>query len=106
MKNDESEHDQSADNHVARSPARFDVTAIAVGFGSGATIFDRQKDCEVNVQENADQKKRADEPEQWAEITQMLRVGVDPLRPKIDLEIAKQVTKHEQDQNHAGNGDD
>ena len=52
------------------------------------------------------EKDDADQPEQWPEIAQMLRVGIDPFRPEKDLQVAEQMANDEQDQDHAGEGDD
>ena len=68
MKNDECEHNQAADDHVSRSPARFDVVTIPICFWTRASIFDRQKNREVNVQQDADEEENSNEPKQRTEI--------------------------------------
>ena len=106
MKNDEGEHDQAAHDHVTGRPGRFDIIPIFIGLGTRAPIFDGEQNCEVNVREDSREKNDAHQPEQRAEIAQMLRVSIDPLGAKKDLQIAEQMTDDEQDQNHAGDGDD
>src|SRR5690242_15103146 len=106
MKNDESEDDQAAYNHVTRCPARFDVISFAIIFRPRAPVLDRQQNREINVQNHSHQQKNADEPQNRPQIAEMLGVGVDPFRSKINLEVAYQMTKHEQDQDHSSHGDD
>jgi len=102
----EREHDESAHDHVSGRPARLRVTSIPVRLWSRATIFDCELDCEINVQDDGREEERADEPEDRAQIVEMLRVGVDPVRCEKNLQIAEQVTNDEQDQNHARDSDD
>src|ERR1043166_7453262 len=106
VKNNEREHDESAHDHVTRSPARFDVVSIAIRFRTRAAVFNREQNCEINVQNHCDQKKHANHPKNRAEIAKMLRVGVDPFWSEINLQIAEQMSDHEQNQNHACSGDD
>src|SRR5437762_5378234 len=43
MKNDEREYDQSAGDHMARSPTRLHILSVDVRLGARATIFDREQ---------------------------------------------------------------
>src|SRR2546430_11171993 len=88
VENDEREDNESTHDHVPRSPARFDVVSFAVRLRTGATIFDCEQNCEVDVQNHAQEKERANHPEQRPKIAQMLRVSVDPFRPEKNLQIS------------------
>src|SRR5215472_4779679 len=78
--NNERKHHESAYHHVSRRPARFNITAIAVRLRTRAAIFDCELNCEINMQDDGREEERANEPEDRAEIVEMLRVGVDPVR--------------------------
>ena len=95
MKNNESQHDQSAHDHVTRRPVRFHVASVAIFFRARAAIFDCEKYREINMQDHSDQQKNADEPEKWAEVAQMLRIGVDPFRAEKNLQVAQQMADDE-----------
>src|SRR5437899_4384870 len=64
MKNDKREHNQSADDHVTRSPACSHVLPVDVRLGTGAAIFDREQDGEIDMQNHRNQKEDTNEPEQ------------------------------------------
>ena len=51
-------------------------------------------------------RESAHDPEERAEIAQMLRVTIDPVRPEKNLQIAEQMADDEQHQNDAGDRDD
>src|SRR4029077_16958870 len=47
--NNKRQNNQTASDHVSRRPARFDVISVPIGVGTGASVFDRQLDGEVDV---------------------------------------------------------
>src|SRR5882724_4321947 len=50
VKDDEREHDQSAHDHVTRSPARLHVLPVDVRLGTRPATFDREQNCEIDMQ--------------------------------------------------------
>src|SRR6266480_3549293 len=106
VKDDEGEHDQSADDHVARRPACFHVVSLDVWLGSSAPIFDRELNRRVNVNCNCGEQKNSNCPKQRAEVAQMLRVTIDPIGSEEDLQVAEQMADNEKNQNDAGDRDD
>src|ERR1043166_9537346 len=104
--NDERENNQTAHYHVTRGELCLHISLFDVVFGSRASVFDRKLNREIDMQDHRDQQDDACEPQQDAKVAQMLRVTVDPIRPEKDLEVTEQVADHEQNENHAGNGDD
>src|SRR6266480_642004 len=106
VKDDEGEHDQSADDHVARRPACFHVVSLDVWLGSSAPIFDRELNRRVNVNCNCGEQKNSNCPQQRAEVAQMLRVTVDPIGSEKDLQVPEQMADNEKNQNDAGDRDD
>ena len=72
----------------------------------GAPVFNRQLDRHVDVNNDSGEQKNSDQPKQRSEITQMLRVTVDPVRSDKNLQISEQMSDHEKDQNDARDRDD
>ena len=103
---DKREHDQSAHHHVTRGKRCFDVTLVDVRLRSGAPVFNCQLDRHVDVNDDGGEQKNSYQPKQRAEIVQMLRVTVDPIRADENLQIPEQMSDHEKDQNDAGDRDD
>src|SRR5438128_6992015 len=101
--NDERQHDQPAHYHVTRGKRRLHIIALAIPLGSGASIIDREADRDVNVNDYRNEEKNSDEPQQRAEIAQMLRVAVDPIRAEEDLQVAEKMADDKQDQNDPRN---
>src|ERR1041385_399991 len=104
--NDKCEHNQSAHHHVARGEGGFHMFLVDVGFGSSASIINCQPDRDVDVHDDCREEKNSDYPKNRSEIAQMLRVTVDPLRTQKDLQISKQMSDDEKDQNDPGDRDD
>ena len=52
------------------------------------------------------QHEKTDQPEQWPEIPQMHRVGVDDVRPKKHRHVSQHVTNDEENEDDARKGDD
>src|SRR5438552_14694630 len=104
--NDKRENDKSAHHHVARSEGGFNMLLVDVGFGSSASIIDCEPDRVVNVHNDGREQKNSDYPMNRSEIAQMLRVTVDPIRAQKDLQISKQMSDDEKDQNDPGDRDD
>ncbi len=100
------ENDQAAQGHVTRGESRFHVVPFLVARRAGAAILDRQTDRVENVQEHIHEKKNPDDPEQGAELAQMFRVAVDPVRPEKNLQIPEKMSEDESDQNDASQRDD
>src|SRR6266404_8506635 len=104
--NDKREHNQSAHHHVARGEGGFYMFLVDVGFGSRASIIVCQADGHVNVHNEGREQEYSDYPENRSEIAQMLRVTVDPIRAQKDLQISKQMSNDEKDQNDPRDRDD
>lgn len=104
--NDKCQHDQSAHHHVTRGECCFDVPLVHVRRRSGTLVFNRQLDGCVDVNNDGGQQKNSDQPEDRPEITQMLRITVDPIWADEDLQIPEKMADYEQDQNNAGDRDD
>ena len=77
--NNEGEHDEAAHHHVTRSKASFDVFPLPVRFRPSAAVIDRQANRHVNVNDHGREQKDSNQPEQRAEVAQMLRVTIDPI---------------------------
>src|SRR5437016_6590145 len=95
---DKREHDQSAHYHVTRRKRCFDIVLVDVRLRSGTPVFNRQLDRHVDVNNDSGEQKNSNQPKQWAEITQMLRVAIDPIRADENLQIPEQMSDHEKDQ--------
>src|SRR6266480_4142964 len=106
VKDDEGEHDQSADDHVARRPACFHVVSVDVWFGSSAPIFDRELNRRVNMNCNGSEQKNSNCPKQRPKVAEMLRVTVYPIGSEKDLQIPEQMSDDKKNQNDAGDRDD
>src|SRR5216684_988830 len=106
MVDEKGEDDHAAHHHVARRESSFDVFLFDIAFGSRAPVIDREPDCHVNVDDDGSQEHGANNPKQRTELTQMLGVTVDPVRPEKDLQIAEQMTDDEQNQNDSRERDD
>jgi hypothetical protein len=104
--NDKHQHDQATHHHVPRRERRFDVLPVFVGLRPGTPILNCQQDREVNVKNDRGEKKGTNQPEKRAEIEQVLRVSIDPIRPDKNLQIAKQMSDHKKNQNDSGDRDD
>ena len=76
---DKCQHNQPAHHHVTRGERCFRVLPVDVRLGSGATIFDRQLDRYINVNDDSQEQENADRPQQRAEIAQVLRVTINPI---------------------------
>src|SRR4029077_1871302 len=106
MINNKREHDQSAHYHVTRRKRCFNVALVDVRLRAGTPVLDRQLDRHVDVNKNSGEQKNSDQPKQRTEIAQMLRVTIDPSGANENLQIPKQMSDHEKDQNDAGNRND
>ena len=106
MVNDKRQHNQTAHDHVTGCERRLDVSSVDVWLGPGAAILNREQDREVNVKKNCDEEKCSNQPKQRAEIAQMFRVTVDPIRADKNLQIAQEMSNHKKNQNDAGDRDD
>src|ERR1043166_5628300 len=106
MIKNEREHNQSAQHHRARSERRLHVLLLFVSDRPGPPIFERETDRVKNMQDHSNEKKTANHPEDGAQLAQMFRVGIDPIRPEKNLEVAEQMADDERDKNDAGDGDD
>jgi hypothetical protein len=58
------------------------------------------------VKNDRDEKKSSNQPKKGAQIAQMLRVTVDPIRSNKNLQIPQQMSDYKKDQDDAGDGDD
>jgi hypothetical protein len=66
---------------------------------SGTPVFDCQPDGHVDVNNDGGQQKNSNQPQQWAEIMQVFRITINPIRADEDLQIPEQMSDHEKDQN-------
>ena len=106
--NNKRQHDQSAHRPCEReAKVAFTCSFSRVARSGRARRFSIARlNGEVNVQEDGHEKKNPDDPEERAELTQMFRVTVDPLRPEKNLQVAEQMSDDEHDQNQPGDRDD
>src|ERR1051326_6773598 len=96
--NDERENNQTAHYHVTRGERCLHISLFDVVFGSRAFVFDRKLNREIDMQDHRDQQDDACEPQQDAEVAQMLRVTVDPIRPAKNFEGIKQKREKQEKQ--------
>ena len=106
MINYEGEHNQPAHDHVPRCERRLDVFAFPVALGARPAILDGEADGDADVNDHSREKKCTNCPKQRPQIMEMLGIAVDPIRTQKNLEVAEQMSDHEQNQNHAGNSND
>src|SRR5438270_6151246 len=85
MKNDESEDDQSAHHHVARSVTCLDVIPFLIALRAGTPVIERQTDRKIKGEKNCNQQRSAHRPKEGAGSAQMLRVVVEPTVHKKNL---------------------
>jgi hypothetical protein len=69
--------------------------------GPRPAILDRELDRVINVEDNDEEQKAADDPKELSKLPEMLSVTVDSLRPEENLEVAQEMADDEQNQNHA-----
>src|SRR5437899_12453567 len=98
---DKREHDQPAHHHVTRRERCFDVAPVNVGVRPGAAILNRQMDRYPDVNNDRRKQEQTNCPKQGAEIAQMLRVTIDPVRSDKNLQIAEQMSDDKKDQDDA-----
>src|SRR4051812_45629118 len=91
---------------MTRGERCFDVLPVNVGFRPRPAIFDRQLNSHVNVNNDRREQEKTDGPQQRTEIAQMLRVTIDPIWPEKNLQVAKQMSDSEKNQDNAGDRDD
>src|SRR5262249_5859513 len=104
--NDKRKHYQPAHHHVTRSERGFDILPVDVSLRSRTAVFNRQSNGHANVNDDSREQEQTDYPKQRAEVAQMLRVTVDPIRSDKNLQIAQQMADNEKDQNDARDRDD
>src|SRR5262245_6261076 len=92
--NDKGKHDKPAHHHVTRGEVCFHVMPIEVAFRSRAAILNSQLNRHVNMNGDRREEKQTDCPQQWAQIAQVLRVTVDPIRTQKNLQIAEQMSDY------------
>src|SRR5215813_10921975 len=90
--NDKRKHDQSAHHHVTRSERCFHILPIDIDLRSRTAVFDRQLNRYVNVNDHGREQEQTDYPKQRTEVTQMLRVTIDPVGADENLQVAKQMS--------------
>ena len=88
MINNKRQDNEATHHHVTRGKRRFDIVLIDVRFRAGTPVFNRQLDSHVDVNNDRDEEKNSNQPEQGAEIAEMLRLTVDPIRTEKNLQIA------------------
>src|SRR6266487_5695683 len=104
--NDKRKHDQPAHHHVTGSKCCFHILPIHVCLRSRTAVFDCELNRNVNVNENSSEEEQADQPKQRAEVAQVLRVTVDPIRTQKNLQITEQMSDNEKDQKDARDRND
>ena len=106
MKHDESEHDQPAHHHVARRVTGLDVIPLLIAVRTSPPVLQCEADGEINVKENCNQQRDSHQPKERPEVSQMLRIIIDPTRSEKNLQISKEMPDDKEHQNDAGKGDD
>src|SRR5437868_9844954 len=76
--NNEHEHNQAADDHVARCEGRFDMLPFDIVVRASTPVIDGKPNSKINVQADRDEKDDSDQPYQRAKLGQMSAVSVDP----------------------------
>ena len=66
VKDDKGKNDEPAHRHAARGEGGFDDILAPIALGSGATIFERELDRVIDVDQDHGEEKGADEPEKWS----------------------------------------
>ena len=82
------------------------VSLAFVMLGPCPAILDRELDRVINVEDDDDEQDASDDPEERAELPELLGVAVDPLRSEENLEIAKEMADDEQNQDQPGHRHD
>src|SRR5439155_5702240 len=82
-----------------------DVVPVDVCLWPGTVILNCQADGYPDVNDNGSEQKQTNYPKQRAEVAQVLRVTIDPVGADKNLQIAKQMPDHKEDQNDARDRD-
>ncbi len=98
------EQDKSTHDHMSGSKGRLYHIFPAITLGPRALILDREPNGVVDMQQNDDDKKDANDPEEWAQVTQVLSIAIDPCRAEKDLEVAQEMTNNKENQDNSGRG--
>src|SRR5436190_309521 len=106
MIDDEGKHDEPAYHHVTGGEVCFDIASVHIAVGACASIFDRQLNGHVNVNNDHREQEETDRPQQRTEIAQMFGVTVDPIWTEKDLQISKEMSDNEKNQDDACDCDD
>ena len=106
VENNEAKQDQSAGYHVAGSEARFQVDFFAVILGARPPVFPGKQNGEEDMQQHGAEEESPDNPENRTEIPQMLGITIDPVGSDENLQIPKQMSDDEKDQNNPRDRDD
>ena len=91
MVDDEKQNDHPAPAHVSRSERGPERNLFLVAGLAGPAILDRQLGREPNVDHDDEKEAEPDGPEGRSERFQKMGVGVDFVRRREDLQIARQV---------------
>ncbi len=103
---DERQHDKPAQRHRARSKGRLHVLFLFITHRTGATVLDGEADGKEYVEKHIDEEEHPDDPQERAQRAEMFRIGVDPIRPEENLQVAEEMADDERDQDGAGDRDD
>src|SRR6266540_3475504 len=95
-----------AHDHMPRCERGFYVLLVHVGLRPSTPILNCQLDRHPDMNNNRSKQEQTNCPKQRAEIAQMLRVTVDPIRSDKNLQIPEQMSDHKKNQNDAGDRDD
>ena len=91
---------------VREAKVALTVSWRLVMLGPCAAILDRELDRVINVEDDDHEQERPDDPEERAELAQLLGVAVDPLRSEENLQIAEEMADDEQNQDQPGHRHD
>src|SRR5438094_647836 len=105
MIDDKRQHDQAAHHHVPRCEVCLDVVPVDVCLWPGTAILNCQVDGHPDVNDDGSEQEQTNCPKQRAEVAQVLRVTIDPVGADKNLQIAKQMPDHKEDQNDARDRD-
>ncbi len=73
---------------------------------SRCLVFQRQLNPENDVNGKSSQHNQPEDPDEWSETMQLLRICVDCVSTYEDGRVAQQVHTNKRDQHDAGNGHD
>ena len=103
---DKRQQDQAGNDHGFGTETGLQALDLDVAFRSRGLVLQGQLNPEKDVNGESCQHNKPEDPDEWSETVQLLRVSVDCVSTKEQGRVAQQVHTNKRDQHDAGNGHD